>query len=83
MKKTTLTELLHDLGPTPKREAFVTACGTSLQYLRHLAAGVRQASVEMAVAIEKASRNAGFGIVPCESLRRDVDWVYLKQRRLT
>lgn len=58
------------------RDAFVAASSTSLQYLRHIAAGRKRPQVELCIAIERASD----GRVRCEDLRPDVDWVYLGMR---
>ncbi|HQR20073.1 MAG TPA: YdaS family helix-turn-helix protein [Burkholderiaceae bacterium] len=58
------------------RDVFVARSGTSLQYLRHIAAGRKLPQVETCVAIERAS----CGRVRCEELRPDVDWTYLSQR---
>lgn len=63
-------------GQSKPRDRFVARSKTSLQYLRHIASGVKVPSVSMCIAIEKASG----GAVRCESLRKDVDWAYLKRR---
>lgn len=58
------------------RRAFAQRAGTSLQYLRHLAAGRKAPTVETCAKVERASA----GAVACEELRPDVDWAYLSNR---
>lgn len=58
------------------RDSFVAGAGTSLQYLRHIAAGRKRPQVELCIAIERASDSR----VRCEDLRPDVDWAYLAAR---
>lgn len=71
-----LADYLRGMGPGAPRDAFVALTGTSLQYLRHVAAGRKKPCVELCAAIERAS----LGKVRCEELRPDVDWVYLSKR---
>lgn len=72
-----LADYLRGLGPGAARDAFIAQAGTSLQYLRHIAAGRKKPSVETCVSIERASGRA----VTCEQLRPDVDWRYLSSRK--
>lgn len=57
-----------------ERKAFARRCGTSLDYLRQIAAGIRTPKAQLAIAI---SRESG-GIVSCEVLLPDLDWAYLR-----
>lgn len=63
-------------GYSRERDTFVRQCNTSLQYLRHVACGIKNPSIELCIDIEKASN----GLVRANALRRDVDWRYLKAR---
>jgi DNA-binding transcriptional regulator YdaS (Cro superfamily) len=49
----------------------------SLQSTRHVAANRKRPSVQLCIAYEKASE----GLLRCEDLRPDVDWVYLATRK--
>ena len=73
---TTLAQYLERLPGAAARDTFAAACGTSLQYLRHIAAGRKTPKVELCIAIERASG----GSVRCEGLRPDIDWLYLSRR---
>jgi DNA-binding transcriptional regulator YdaS (Cro superfamily) len=73
-----LAEFLSQLPSSTARDEFAKSCRTSLAYLRHIAAGRKAPSVEMCVAIERASA----GLMRCETLRPDVDWDYLASRRV-
>jgi len=55
-------------------ETFAKRCGTSVGQLKQVAYGNRRASATLAIEIEKSSNKA----VPCESLRPDIDWQYLR-----
>ena len=54
-------------------QSFATSCGTTVGQLRQVAYG-RRASAELVIAIDRASG----GEVPCEELRPDIDWQYLR-----
>lgn len=56
-------------------EAFASSCGTTVGQLRQVAYG-RRASAELVIAIDRGS----LGAVPCEELRPDIDWKYLRGR---
>ena len=73
----TLDQYLKSVCAVTDRADFVSKTGSSLQYLRHVAAGRKKPSVEMCIAIERASDVK----VRCETLRPDVDWVYLQSRK--
>lgn len=60
------------------REEFAGRCGTTAQYLIQLGLGYRQASLEMAVEIDKQTH----GLVPAEVVNPNCDWDYLRQRAL-
>lgn len=78
MTTSPLTNFLASLPGAPDREAFASRCETSLQYLRHIAAGRKRPSVEMCLTLERQSA----GVLRCEALRPDVDWDYLANRRV-
>lgn len=54
-------------------DAFAISCGTTVGQLRQVAYG-RRASAELVIAIDRASA----GAVPCEELRPDIEWQYLR-----
>lgn len=60
-----------------ERKAFARRCGTSLDYLRQIAAEIRTPKAQLAIAI---SRESG-GMVACEVLLPDLDWAYLRGAR--
>lgn len=63
------------LGRTvEEREALARACDTSVGHLRNIAYGQKPCGEKLAIAIDRES----MGVVPCESLRPDVDWGYLR-----
>ena len=68
-----LTEYLESLAVDARR-AFARRCGTSLEYLRQIAAGIRTPKAQLAITI---SRESG-GLVTCESLLPGIDWAYLR-----
>lgn len=57
-----------------QREAFAARCSTSAGHLRNISYGYKPAGEKLAIDIERESE----GAVPCESLRPDVDWEYLR-----
>jgi len=59
------------------RKAFARRVGSSLPYLEHLGYGYRIASVELSALIEKHTH----GLVRCEDMRPDIDWVYFSARK--
>ncbi len=69
----TLRDYLNSL-PVDEQAAFAARCGTTVGYLRK-AISIRQPiNAATAIAIERESG----GAVTCESLRRDVDWAYIR-----
>lgn len=56
------------------REEFAQRIGTSVQYLHQLGLGYRQASLELALAIDKHSH----GLVPAVRIRPDIDWAHVR-----
>lgn len=56
-------------------EAFAAACSTTVGQLRQVAYG-RRTSAELAMSIDRATK----GGVPCEELRPDIDWQYLRSK---
>lgn len=55
------------------------ACSTTVGQLRQVAYGNRRASAALAIAIDRCTE----GSVPCEELRPDIDWKYLRGRSAT
>ncbi|MCI1036905.1 transcriptional regulator [Pseudomonas putida] len=52
-------------------------CGTSVGQLKQVAYGNRRASAGLAVSLDRETE----GTILCESLRPDIDWGYLKQKK--
>lgn len=73
--RTKQTKLLDYINGLDKQqlEAFAGACRTTAGQLRQVAYG-RRASAELVILIDRASN----GSVPCEALRPDIDWKYLR-----
>ena len=71
-----MDKLLSYLNSLPRteRDAFCKACGTTESYLRKAISIRQRLSAELCINIERESRAA----VPCELLRPDVDWPYLR-----
>lgn len=57
-----------------RRTAFVAACGTTEGYLRKAISVKQKLGADLCIAIERESA----GAVPCESVRPDVDWAYIR-----
>lgn len=70
----TLLDYMKGLTPEQLGE-FAEACSTSVGQLKQVAYGHRRAGAGLAIAID---RHSG-GQVPCESLRSDIDWQYLRE----
>ena len=60
----------------PQRKALAERCGTTFGHLRNVAYGYKPASESLAINLD---RETG-GQVPCETVRPDVDWAYLRSR---
>ncbi len=58
----------------PELELFAKDCSTSVGQLKQVAYANRRASASLAISIDRVSK----GEVPCESLRPDIDWGYLR-----
>jgi DNA-binding transcriptional regulator YdaS (Cro superfamily) len=69
----TLRSYLNAL-PTADQEAYAARCGTTLGYLRKAISTNPRPDVELVIALERESG----GEVPCEDIRPDVDWAYLR-----
>jgi DNA-binding transcriptional regulator YdaS (Cro superfamily) len=71
-----MENLLTYLNGLPKdmRAQFVTACGTSEGYLRKAISIDQRLGADLCIAIDRESG----GAVPCETLRPDVDFAYLR-----
>ena len=57
-----------------ERDAFAIRCGTTAGHLRNISYGDKPCGESLAINIERESE----GAVPCEKLRPDVDWHYLR-----
>ena len=57
-------------------EGFAKSCNTSVGQLKQVAYGNRRASAALAIDIDRSTS----GSVPCEVLRPDIDWDYLRGR---
>jgi DNA-binding transcriptional regulator YdaS (Cro superfamily) len=53
-------------------------CGTSVGQIKQVAYGHRRASAQLAISIDSCTS----GAVPCEALRPDIDWQYLRDSAL-
>ena len=60
--------------PVADQRSFAERCDTSLGYLRKAISVGQKLSEGLCINIERESA----GAVPCESLRPDVDWAYLR-----
>ncbi|MFC5524036.1 transcriptional regulator [Polaromonas jejuensis] len=67
---------LSGLSPD-ERESFALRCGTSVGYLRKACSIGQRLGESLCINIERESH----GAVPCEALRPDVDWAYLRNSR--
>lgn len=57
-----------------RRTQYVVACGTTENYLRKAISVGQQLGADLCIALDRESG----GAVPCESLRPDVDWAYIR-----
>ena len=69
-----LKEFLKTLATKEERESFAGRCSASFGYLQHVANGVRKASAQLAISIE---RETG-GLVTCEETCPNADWEYIR-----
>lgn len=69
-----LKDYLAALPTTEEKEAFARRCGTTLPYLRLVAGGHKEGGEALAINIDRETR----GRVPCERIRPDVDFAYLR-----
>lgn len=60
--------------PPSEQEAFATRCRTTIGYLRKAMSIGQKLGESLCINIERESG----GAVPCEDLRPDVDWAYLR-----
>lgn len=65
-----------------KRDRLATACGTTVGHLRNVAYGSRSCSMELALALERETRNTKDAL-RAESLFPAADWKYLRTRRFS
>lgn len=70
----TLLEYIKGLDKA-ELEAFAESCETSVGQLRQVAYENRRANAGLAIAIDRFTS----GKVPCEELRPDIDWKYLRR----
>jgi DNA-binding transcriptional regulator YdaS (Cro superfamily) len=69
-----LREYLKSLGPAEQAE-YAERCGTTIGYLRKALCTEPKLGESLAIALDRESN----GAVPCEKLRPDVDWAYLRR----
>ena len=62
--------------PPDEQAGFALRCGTSVGYLRKAVSAGQPFREKLAISIERESA----GVVPCELLRPDVDWDYLRRK---
>jgi DNA-binding transcriptional regulator YdaS (Cro superfamily) len=70
-----LKSYLAELSPGDRKK-FAESCDSTWGHLRNISYGYRGCAEKLAIAIERESG----GRVPCEELRSDVDWAYLRTR---
>lgn len=73
-----LHKYLSTLASTADREDFAKRCGTSLRHLQNIAYGYKTAGESLCINIERESSCS----VRCETLRKDVDWQFLRNTKL-
>lgn len=71
-----LREFLKRLDKAARKQ-FAHKCDTSVGHLNQVAHGFRRAGESLAINIDRESG----GRVPCEELRPDVDWAYLRNSK--
>lgn len=59
-----------------EQQRYAERCGTSVGYLRKALSIGQKLGESLAISLDRESG----GQVPCEKLRPDVDWAYLKHR---
>lgn len=69
----TLLEYIKKLDRV-QLEEFAAICETSVGQLKQVAYEHRRANAALAIAIDRNTK----GEVPCEALRPDIDWKYLR-----
>lgn len=62
-----------------QQDQLAAAVGTSVGQLKQVAYGNRRASAQLAISIDRCTS----GQVPCEVLRPDIDWQYLRGTAVT
>jgi DNA-binding transcriptional regulator YdaS (Cro superfamily) len=72
-----LREYIAALPTREAKEDFAKRCGTTLPYLKLVALGHKEGGESLAINID---RETG-GFVPCELVRPDVDFGYLRGRK--
>jgi len=70
-----LIDYLNGLS-TADQATYATRCGTSVGYLRKAASTKQRLGESLCIALDRESG----GQVPCDALRPDVDWEYLRIR---
>jgi DNA-binding transcriptional regulator YdaS (Cro superfamily) len=69
-----LREYLKSLGSVEQAE-YAERCGTTIGYLRKALCTEPKLGESLAIALDRESN----GAVPCEKLRPDVDWEYVRR----
>ena len=57
-----------------RAKTLANGVGSTVAYIRHLAAGRKRCGESLAIEIEKFTS----GDIRCEDLRPDIDWAYLR-----
>lgn len=78
MDPTPLKSYLKSLTPS-EQTRFAKRCGTTLGYLRKAMSKRQNFGEALLVALDRESG----GAVPCEKLRPDIDWAYLRGASLS
>lgn len=75
-----LADYLKSLKNEKARVAFAKRCKTTLAYMRRViySDGKRQFGADLCIDIERESG----GAVQCESLRKDVDWAFIRASKV-
>lgn len=70
-----LLDYLNSLPPAEQTQ-YATRCGTSVGYLRKAISIGQRLRESLCISLDRESG----GAVPCEALRPDVDWNYVRLR---
>lgn len=70
----TLLDYLKAVASPQELESLAERCGTTPAHLWQVARGYRRAGENLCINIDRET----VGRIPCEQLRPDVDWAYIR-----